>query len=214
MIEFRGARRRLVETLREKGVTDLAVLRAVDLVPRHLFVPDGLVHRAYEDSALPLGDGQTISQPFVHAMSLQLLQLTGTERVLEVGTGSGYQTALLATLAAQVFTVERMRPLLDRAREALRQCGANNVSLMLGDGSIGWREQAPFDAIVVSAAATEVPEPLAEQLAEGGRMVIPIGSAAQQSLTLFHKVGGVIRRRDIFAVKFVPLRGRFGSGKT
>jgi len=214
VIEFRGARRRLVETLREKGVTDLAVLRAVDIVPRHLFVPGGLVHRAYEDSALPLGDGQTISQPFVHAMSLQLLQLTGAERVLEVGTGSGYQTALLATLAAQVFSVERVPSLLDRAREALRKCGASNVSLMLGDGSIGWREQAPFDAIVVSAAATEVPEPLAEQLAEGGRMVIPIGSAAQQSLTLFHKVSGAIQRRDIFAVKFVPLRGRFGSKKT
>lgn len=212
VIEFRGARRRLVESLREKGVQDLAVLRALDTVPRHLFVPDALLHRAYEDSALPLGNGQTISQPFVHAISLQALQLEGDERVLEVGTGSGYQTALLSVLAAHVFSVERVPNLLERARQSLGRAGACNVSLMLGDGTLGWREQAPFDAIVVSAAADRVPEPLAEQLAEGGRLVIPMGSGDEQSLVLFQKLDGTLQRRDILSVRFVPLRGAFGNG--
>jgi protein-L-isoaspartate(D-aspartate) O-methyltransferase len=140
--ELRGARRRLIETLQEHGVTDLAVLRAFDEVPRHLFVPAGVAHRAYEDSALPIGSGQTISQPSVHALSLQALRPTGRGRVLEVGTGSAFQTALLARLAEQVFSIERVPALLDRARETLAQHNVRNVSLLLGDGTLGWRDYA------------------------------------------------------------------------
>lgn len=208
--EFRGARRRLVETLQDKGIKDLALLRAVDTIPRHLFVPPTVRHRAYEDSALPIGNGQTISQPWVHARSVEQLLLTGTERVLEIGTGSGYQTALLSELAAQVFSVERYRELLDRARPILQQAGVRNVSLSLGDGTLGWREYAPYDAIVVSAGAPHVPPALEEQLAEGGRLLIPIGSKEEQMLTVFTKRGGRLERRDITPVRFVPLIGAGG----
>lgn len=208
--EFRGARRRLVETLQDKGIRDLAVLRAVDMVPRHIFVPETVRHRAYEDSALPIGNGQTISQPSVHARSVELLQLTGKEKVLEIGTGSGYQTALLAELAAQVFSVERYRELLDRARPILQQANVRNVSLSLGDGTLGWREYAPYDGIVVSAGAPHVPPALEEQLADGGRLLIPIGDREEQMLTLFTKRGGRLERRDITPVRFVPLIGAGG----
>jgi protein-L-isoaspartate(D-aspartate) O-methyltransferase len=205
-----GARRRLIETLQERGITDLAVLRAFDLVPRHLFVPTGMRHRAYEDSALPIGSGQTISQPSTHARYLELLRLTGRERVLEVGTGSGYQTALLSHLAAQVFTVERMGALLDRAREAVRASDARNVSFLSGDGSIGWREYAPFDAILVTAGAPTLPQPLVEQLADGGRLLIPLGGREEQTLTLATRRGEELERREIGPVRFVPLIGAHG----
>jgi protein-L-isoaspartate(D-aspartate) O-methyltransferase len=205
-----GARRRLIETLQERGITDLAVLRAFDLVPRHLFVPTGMRHRAYEDSALPIGSGQTISQPSTHARYLELLRLTGRERVLEVGTGSGYQTALLSHLAAQVFTVERMGALLDRAREAVRASDARNVSFLSGDGSIGWREYAPFDAILVTAGAPTLPQPLVEQLADGGRLLIPLGGREEQTLTLVTRRGEELERREIGPVRFVPLIGAHG----
>lgn len=208
--EFRGARRRLVEALQDKGIKDLALLRAVDAIPRHLFVPPTVRHRAYEDSALPIGNGQTISQPFVHARSVEQLLLTGVERVLEIGTGSGYQTALLSQLAAQVFSVERYRELLDRARPILQQANARNVSLSLGDGTLGWREYAPYDAIVVSAGAPHVPPALDEQLAEGGRLLIPVGTKEEQMLTVFTKKGGRLERRDITPVRFVPLIGAGG----
>jgi protein-L-isoaspartate(D-aspartate) O-methyltransferase len=208
--EFRGARRRLIEALQANGITDLAVLRAFDLVPRHAFVPTGVAHRAYEDSALPIGNGQTISQPSVHARSLQELRLGGRERVLEIGTGSGYQTALLATLAEQVFSIERVPALLDRARDILQQLGARNVSLLLGDGTLGWRDYAPYDGIVVGAAAPDVPQPYAEQLAEGGRLVIPIGTREEQVLSVFTKRGGQLERRDVAPVRFVPLLGTHG----
>jgi protein-L-isoaspartate(D-aspartate) O-methyltransferase len=208
--EFRGARRRLVEALQDKGIKDLALLRAVDAIPRHLFVPPTVRHRAYEDSALPIGNGQTISQPYVHARSVEQLLLTGTERVLEIGTGSGYQTALLSHLAAQVFSVERFRELLDRARPILQQANVRNVSLSLGDGTLGWREYAPYDAIVVSAGAPHVPPALDEQLAEGGRLLIPMGSKEEQMLTVFVKRGGRLEGRDITPVRFVPLIGAGG----
>src|SRR5689334_17421155 len=183
--DYRGPRRRLVEQLHDQGILDLAVLHAIDEVPRHLFVPTGVRHRAYEDSALPIGSGQTISQPSVHARYLELLALTGHERVLEIGTGSGYQTVLLSHLAAQVFSVERIPVLLDRAREVIQQTNAKNISLLLGDGTLGWRDYAPYDAILVSAAAPEVPPPLREQLAEGGRLLIPLGTRDDQVLTVF-----------------------------
>jgi protein-L-isoaspartate(D-aspartate) O-methyltransferase len=197
-----------VEQLQDQGIRDLSVLHAIDEVPRHLFVPTGVRHRAYEDSALPIGNGQTISQPSIHARYLELLKLTGNERVLEIGTGSGYQTALLSRLASQVFTIERIAPLLDKAREVLLEMGANNISFMLGDGTLGWRQFAPFDAILVGAAAPDVPEAYMEQLAENGRLLIPLGNREEQILHLFTRRGDQLDREDIAPVRFVPLLGK------
>ena len=208
--EFRSSRRRLVETLQERGIRDLAVLRAVEATPRHVFVPTGVRHRAYEDSALPIGNGQTISQPSIHARYLELLKLNGREKVLEVGTGSGYQTVLLAHLAAQVFSIERIPALLDGARDAIAKSGVRNVSLLLGDGTLGWREYSPYDAILVSAAAPSVPQPLVEQLAEGGRLLIPLGGQDVQTLAVLTKRNGVVHREDVLPVRFVPLLGTHG----
>lgn len=208
--EYRGPRRRLIETLRANGITDLAVLRAFELTPRHLFVPSGVRHRAYEDTALPIGSGQTISQPSVHAQYLQELKLTGHEKVLEVGTGSGYQTVLLSHLAAQVFSIERVPELLERARDAIRACGVRNVSLMLGDGTLGWRDHSPYDAILISAACPDVPQPLREQLADEGRLIAPIGGRGGQMLVMITRHGDRFEQRDIAPVRFVPLVGTHG----
>lgn len=208
--EFRGPRRRLVELLRAGGISDPHVLRVFEEVPRHLFVPTGVRHRAYEDAPLPIGSGQTISQPGIHARYLELLRLRGDERVLEIGTGSGYQTALLARLAEQVFSVERVPALFERARELLGSLGVSNVSLLLGDGTVGWRQYAPYDAILVSAAAPEVPRPLVEQLAEGGRMLVPVGDKAEQVLNLVTRQGEDHTREELAPVRFVPLLGVHG----
>jgi protein-L-isoaspartate(D-aspartate) O-methyltransferase len=208
--EFRGARRRLVDILRQKGITDLAVLRAVELTPRHAFVPTGVRHRAYEDAALPIGNGQTISQPSLHARYLELLQLTGRERVLEIGTGSGYQTMLLSHLVDQVFSIERIPALLHAARQVIQRLGAKNVSLLLGDGTIGWRDYGPYDAILVSAAGPDVPAPLLEQLAIGGRLLVPIGRGDEQVLRMYNRTGAGIQSRELGAVRFVPLVGQHG----
>ena len=205
-----GARRRLVELLRERGIRDLAVLRAFDLTPRHAFVPTGVRHRAYEDAPLPIGSGQTISQPSIHARYLELLALKGSERVLEIGTGSGYQTVLLSHLVAQVFTIERIAALYTMAREAIQRAGAKNVSMLLGDGTVGWREYAPYDAILVSAGGPTIPQPLIEQLAEGGRMLVPVGGLEEQTLKLVTKRGGQIATADVAPVRFVPLLGTHG----
>lgn len=212
--ELLGARQRLVETLRDKGIRDLAVLRAIEMTPRHAFVPSGLRHRAYEDAPLPIGNGQTISQPWVHARYLELLHLTGKERVLEVGTGSGYQTVLLAHLVAQVFSIERIPALLQQARENIQRAGVNNVSLLMGDGSIGWREYAPYDAILVGAGAPSVPQPLLDQLAEGGRLLIPIGDRDEQRLVMAERKGGRIEMHDQAPVRFVPLVGHHGWSRS
>ena len=208
--EFRGARRRLVETLRQKGITDLSVLRAVEQTPRHAFVPSGVRHRAYEDAALPIGNGQTISQPSLHARYLELLKLSGRERVLEIGTGSGYQTVLLSHLVEQVFSVERIPALLQAAREVIHRLGAKNVSLLLGDGTIGWRDYAPYDAILVSAAGPDVPTPLLEQLAVGGRLLVPVGRGDEQILRMYRRTETEITSTELGAVRFVPLVGRHG----
>jgi protein-L-isoaspartate(D-aspartate) O-methyltransferase len=205
-----GARRRLVELLRERGIRDLAVLRAFDLTPRHAFVPTGVRHRAYEDAPLPIGSGQTISQPSIHARYLEILELKGSERVLEIGTGSGYQTVLLSHLVAQVFTIERIAALYTMAREAMARAGARNVSMLLGDGTVGWREYAPYDAILVSAGGPNIPQPLIEQLAEGGRMLVPVGGREEQTLKLVTKRGGQIVTTDVAPVRFVPLLGTHG----
>jgi protein-L-isoaspartate(D-aspartate) O-methyltransferase len=207
---YGGYRNRLVEVLRRKGVRDLSVLRAVQMIPRHLFVPESVRHRAYDDTALPIGSGQTISQPYVQARYLELIGLTGREKVLEIGTGSGYQTALLALLASMVFSVERVPHLAQSARSALAISGIRNVTVLVGDGTLGWRPFAPYDAILVSAASPEIPAPLVEQLAVGGRMVIPLGDRASQTLTLVERREEDVRSQTIADVRFVPLVGEFG----
>ncbi|MBW8839452.1 MAG: protein-L-isoaspartate(D-aspartate) O-methyltransferase [Gemmatimonadetes bacterium] len=207
---YGGYRERLVETLRDKGIRDLAVLRAVRMVPRHLFVPAGVRHRAYDDAALPIGGGQTISQPWVQARYLELLALTGRERALEIGVGSGYQTALLAVLCDAVFGVERIPALAQSAREALGRAGVRNVTVLVGDGTLGWRPFAAYDAILVAAASPEIPAPLVEQLAPGGRMVIPLGDRASQTLTLVRREGYQLHTSTVADVRFVPLLGEFG----
>jgi protein-L-isoaspartate(D-aspartate) O-methyltransferase len=208
--QMAGARRRLVETLREKGIRDLAVLRAFDLTPRHAFVPTGVRHRAYEDAPLPIGSGQTISQPSIHARYLEMLELKGQERVLEVGTGSGYQTVLLSHLVAQVFTIERIAALYNVARDNITRAGATNVSMLLGDGTVGWRQYSPYDATLVSAGGPTIPQPLVEQLAEGGRMIVPVGGMEEQVLKLVQKRGGEVHVSDVAPVRFVPLLGTHG----
>jgi protein-L-isoaspartate(D-aspartate) O-methyltransferase len=206
---FGGYRVRLVETLRARGIRDLTVLRAFAQVPRHLFVPEAVRHRAYEDAALPIGNGQTISQPYTQARYLEALRLSGNERVLEVGTGSGYQTALLAAVAAQVFTIERVRELAESAQRALRQAGVV-VSLLVGDGTLGWSAYAPYDAILVAAGGPDVPPPLVAQLAPGGRLLIPLGERGAQTLTLVERRGGEVRLSPIGDARFVPLVGEHG----
>ena len=207
---YGGYRSRLVETLQRKGIRDLAVLRAVGMVPRHLFVPESVRHRAYDDVALPISGGQTISQPWVQARYLELAGLTGRERVLEVGAGSGYQTALLALLADAVFAVERIPALAQGARKALEAAGIRNVTILVGDGTLGWRPFAPYDAILVAAASPEIPGPLVEQLAPGGRLIIPLGDRNNQVLTIGRRVGEQLQTTTVADVRFVPLLGEFG----
>jgi len=206
----RASRARLVEAVRLRGVTDPAVLAAVGDVPRHLFVPHALLARAYDDAALPIGHGQNISQPSTQARCLEALRIAPSDRVLEIGTGSGYQTALLARLAAQVFSVERVRPLAEQARAAILAAGITNVSLLIGDGTLGWRDYAPYHAIVVAAASPEVPQPLLDQLAPGGRMLLPLGERDNQVLTLVRLVGARPVTTQLVGARFVPLLGTFG----
>jgi len=207
---FGGYRARLVEGLRAKGIRDLAVLRAFAETPRHLFVPQALRHRAYEDAALPIGNGQTISQPFTQARYLETLALTGKERVLEIGTGSGYQTALLAALADQVFTIERVRGLAETAQIALKAAAAANVSLLVGDGTLGWSAYAPYHAILVAAGGPEVPQPLVDQLTPRGRMIIPLGAKGAQTLTLVRRTASGVEVTALGDARFVPLVGEHG----
>jgi protein-L-isoaspartate(D-aspartate) O-methyltransferase len=205
------ARTRMVERqLRGRGITDERVLRAMGRVPRELFVPENLVHLAYEDGALPIGYGQTISQPYIVATICSLLGLSGDERVLDVGAGSGYQAAVLAELAAEVVSIERVPELAERAREALRRAGYENVEVRVGDGSLGVPDRAPFHAIAVAAAAPSVPPALYEQLAERGRLVVPRGGRWGQELVLVERTPeGPVERRSV-SCRFVPLVGEEG----
>jgi protein-L-isoaspartate(D-aspartate) O-methyltransferase len=201
----------LVEQLREQGIHDLAVLRAVGETPRHLFVPEALRHRAYEDSALPIGHGQTVSQPSTQALALQALALQGRERVLEIGTGSGYQAALLASLVATVTTIERLPALADAARGALSLAGIDTVTVIVGDGTLGWRPGAPYDAILVAAAGPAIPEPLVSQLGEGGQLVAPVEARGTQRLMLYTKKDNRLDGGEpLGGVRFVRLIGRHG----
>ena len=199
-----------METLRQQGIRDLAVLKAFAETPRHLFVPEALRHRAYDDAPLPIGSGQTISQPLTQARHLEALKLTGSDRVLEIGTGSGYQTALLAALAEQVFTVERVRALAEHARLMLREAGAGNVSVLVGDGTLGWSAYAPYQAILVAAGGPTVPPPLVEQLAPGGRLLIPLGERGAQVVTLVERTPSGLVQRPLGGARFVPLIGEHG----
>jgi protein-L-isoaspartate(D-aspartate) O-methyltransferase len=192
------------------GITDSRVLDAMRRVPRELFVPDIEREAAYYDGALPIGEGQTISQPFVVAHMTETLRLQGRERVLEIGTGSGYQTAVLSLLAAEVYTVERISHLSRTAQETLARCGASNVHFLVGDGSLGWPAHGPYDAILVTCAAPAVPQPLVQQLADGGRMVVPVGPRGYQDLVLVRKTGQEVTEERLSPVAFVPLIGEHG----
>lgn len=204
-------RDRLVERLREKGIRSAAVLEVMRRTPRHLFVDEALSSRAYEDTALPIGFNQTISQPYIVARMTEVLLAGGIpEKVLEVGTGSGYQAAVLAQLVPRLYTVERIDALVRSARQRFRTLELRNVQLKQSDGSWGWPQQAPFDAILVTAAPAEIPRPLLEQLADGGRLVIPVGGASGQTLAVVTRRGNVYEREDLEPVSFVPLVGGAG----
>lgn len=206
---YARARRRMVEAVRP-AVRDRRVLEALASVPRHLFVDEALRDRAYDACSLPIGHGQTISHPLTVARMSEALELSGHERVLEVGTGSGYQTAVLARLCANVYTVERIAALAARARRLLEGLGIYNAAVQVGDGSIGWRGEAPFDAIIVTAGSPSPPRPLLAQLRSGGRLVVPVGSDEGQALVRLRLEGSRVRQEVLSECRFVPLVGRFG----
>ncbi len=193
-----------------RGIRAPKLLEVLRRIPRHEFVPGLFGRAAYEDHPLPIGAGQTISQPYMVALMTERLELTGKERVLEIGTGSGYQTAILSSLAAKVYTVERVSELARRAEEIFSRLGYSNIEVQVGDGTRGWEEHSPYDGIIVTAGAPVVPPPLLEELSEGGRLVIPVGGGYSQSLAIFRREGGRITRRDECGCVFVPLIGEYG----
>jgi len=201
--------RMVEEQLARRGIGDERVLAALRRVPRHRFVEEALRERAYGDHPLPIGDEQTISQPYIVALMTALLELDGREKVLEIGTGSGYQTAVLAELARRVCSMERLPRLAERARAVLEDLGYTNVWIRVGNGTLGWPDEAPFDRILVTAGGPAVPPPLFEQLAEGGRMVVPLGDEVNQRLTVVEKVRGQMRTRTHGECKFVKLVGKY-----
>jgi len=206
--EFAVERERMVkEQIAMRGVTDERVLRAMRKVPREQFVPEQMRGQSYSDGPLPIGYDQTISQPFVVAFMTEKLRLRPTDRVLEIGTGSGYQAAILAELAAKVYTVEIVEPLGKRAEQTLQRLGYKNVQVKIGDGYQGWPEYAPFDAVIVTCAPNHVPQPLVAQIKEGGRIIIPVGPAGDQTLYLLEKKNGRLEQRNVLPVSFVPMTG-------
>ena len=205
---YKAARQKMVqEQLKSRGIQDQRVLQAMQKVPRHAFVPEHLAEQAYADHPLPIGHDQTISQPYIVALMSELAEISPQDKVLEIGTGSGYQAAVLAELCRAVYSVEIVEPLAREARQRLEQLGYENVSVRCGDGFQGWEEQAPFDAIVVTCAPPEIPPPLLEQLGEGGRLVIPVGELWQE-LRVVSKTGGRLRTREVIPVRFVPMTGQ------
>jgi protein-L-isoaspartate(D-aspartate) O-methyltransferase len=198
------------EQIAERGIRNPRVLNAMLRVPRHRFLPAEMEEHAYKDGPLPIGLGQTISQPYMVAAMTDLLELSGDEKVLEIGTGSGYQAAVLSEMTRIVHTIERHAPHARRAAALLQALDYNNVFVHVGDGSLGWQPDAPYHAIVVTAAAPNIPRPLIDQLAEGGRLVIPVGTREGQTLERWRKQDGQIRREALFPVAFVPLRGELG----
>ena len=203
---FESQRKQMVHwQIRARGIRNPDILRAMTTVPRHRFVPYRVRKSAYKDTPLPIGKGQTISQPYIVALMSEVLQLDRSKKVLEIGTGSGYQAAVLAELAGQVYTIEIIASLGETAKKALQDLGYGNVHVRIGDGYKGWPDQAPFDAIIVTCAPTHIPQPLKDQLAEGGKLVIPVGTAGYQELVLLTKRKGQIERQKIIPVRFVPM---------
>jgi len=211
---FTVARKIMVEEqLLGRDITNARLLAVMRKVPRHEFVPQGIRDRAYDDSPLPIGHGQTISQPYVVAFMTEKLEPKPTDRVLEVGTGSGYQAAVLAELVKEVYTIEIVEPLARRAEADLKRLGCTNVHVRAGDGYQGWPEAAPFDAIMVTCAPEAVPQPLIAQLKDGGRMIIPVGPMGNQQLVLLRKEGERLEKRAVLPVRFVPMTGAAGRGR-
>ena len=214
MDRYRSRRQKMVDSqLRSRGIRNVEVLRAMEKIPRHLFIDEGLLDRSYSDGPLPIGERQTISQPYMVALMTEALSLQGGEKVLEIGTGSGYQTAILAELADRVLSIERFASLATKARKALESLNYYNVLIRVGDGTYGWIEEAPFDAIIVTAGAPDIPEPLKKQLAPKGRLVIPVGDRHVQTLLRFTRLSedpGDIRTEDLGGCRFVDLIGEYG----
>ncbi|MEW6614483.1 MAG: protein-L-isoaspartate(D-aspartate) O-methyltransferase [Thermodesulfobacteriota bacterium] len=210
-MDFDAERQRMVETqLKTRGITSLRVLEAMRKVPRHSFVPPEFISSAYYDGPLSIGEGQTISQPYMVALMTECLGLKGEEKVLEVGTGSGYQTAILAELAKEVYSIEIHKSLSEKARQVLTYLGYNNIEFRIGDGSRGWEEESPFDGIIVTAGSPDIPGTLQNQLTDGGRLVIPVGSRFVQTLYRITRVGRYFKREEFTSCVFVPLVGEHG----
>ncbi len=211
MKDFEVARRKMVETqIAARGIRNPRVLQVMREIPRHLFLEEGMWDQAYQDHPLPIGEKQTISQPYIVALMTEALEPTPTDRILEIGTGSGYQTAILASLCQWVYSVERIRSLAMKARKVLDQLRLYNVSIKIGDGTEGWVENAPYNGILVTAGAPEIPRPLKEQLADGGRLVIPVGDRFSQSMYKILRKGEEFHQEDLGGCRFVDLVGRYG----
>jgi protein-L-isoaspartate(D-aspartate) O-methyltransferase len=211
MIDFPKARLKMVEEqITSRGIKDAKLIAAMKKIPRHLFVEEALQSQAYTDHPLPIGEKQTISQPYMAALMTEALLLTGKEKVLEIGTGSGYQTAILAELSEKVFSIERIRPLAIRARKLLYELGYFNVEIKILDGTFGWVEESPFDAIMVTAGSPDIPQPLIDQLTTGGRLVIPVGDAFIQDLFRMTKTETGVKKEDLGGCRFVKLIGKYG----
>jgi protein-L-isoaspartate(D-aspartate) O-methyltransferase len=211
MMDFPKARLKMVEEqIISRGVNDAKLIAAMKKIPRHLFVEEALQNQAYSDHPLPIGEKQTISQPYMVALMTEALLLTGKEKVLEIGTGSGYQTAILAELSEKVFSIERIRPLALRARKLLYELGYFNVEIKIFDGTFGWMEESPFDAMIVTAGSPDIPQPLIDQLTIGGRLVIPVGDAFVQDLFRVTKIEEGIKKEDLGGCRFVKLIGKYG----
>jgi protein-L-isoaspartate(D-aspartate) O-methyltransferase len=211
MIDFPKARLKMVEEqITSRGIKDAKLIAAMKKIPRHLFVEEALQTQVYTDHPLPIGEKQTISQPYMVALMTEALLLTGKERVLEIGTGSGYQTAILAELSEKVFSIERIRPLALRARKLLYELGYFNVEIKIFDGTFGWMEESPFDVIMVTAGSPDIPQPLIDQLATGGRLVIPVGDESVQDLFRVTKTGEGVKRENLGGCRFVKLIGKYG----
>jgi protein-L-isoaspartate(D-aspartate) O-methyltransferase len=213
-MDYKDLRALMVKTqLIPRGIRDKRVLDAMERVPRHLFVDSATIANAYTDMALPIGEGQTISQPYIVAVMTELLELNGTEKVLEIGTGSGYQAAVLAELSQDVFTIERIASLAEKAKKRFQDLSYVNIHSKADDGTLGWPEEAPFDRIIITAGAPEIPEPLIEQLAEGGIMVVPVGGRSSQQLLKSRKSGGNLIQEHHTPCVFVPLIGQYAWHK-
>jgi protein-L-isoaspartate(D-aspartate) O-methyltransferase len=211
VIDYSDKRRRMVrEQIEARGVRDPAVLKAMEKVPRHLFIPEAMLDQAYEDSPLPIGSKQTISPPYTVAFMTEALELAGNEKVLEIGTGSGYQTAILAELSKEVYSLERIPELAELASKRLAELGYKNVRVRTADGTLGWPEAGPFPAIIVTAGAPEIPEPLLEQLEDRGRLVIPVGDKHSQTMIRVRKRGRETVRESLGPFRFVELIGEHG----